>query len=341
MKRSGIADSVSLTLSLALLLPLALLVVAAPEHETPRRNEPRWSPPKTVEPNDSRPQESRPRLAPVVLPDPPSLVGEPAAVRELENSARPREIVVRHAAKPEPPKEAPAYEITPLAPEHRPPPDKASDSPKTITQEPSTTPKSKHIRAEPEAPAEETEIPPPEQVRKGRALLKILEHGSGPSIQIAWPASAGQRTTIYRRFRDCYGLRTALMDAGGRLFTDTGSPGIPWPINLDHYSGFIRTSGGELARDETSRVRAIRARHGDRAAGEPVRFFPRGVDALLLGELNRIIESDYRDIRQIRARYRLEGDRVFVDGVFGDDRHFPGRIDLSAAAAPSCRLARS
>lgn len=53
----------------------------------------------------------------------------------------------------------------------------------------------------------------PVEKENGRALLRLLEFGQGPSITISWPSSPKEMSRLYRVFRNCYGMKTALMDA--------------------------------------------------------------------------------------------------------------------------------
>jgi len=178
----------------------------------------------------------------------------------------------------------------------------------------------------------------------GRVLLRILEHGAGPEIEIAWPVSDLQRRALYRLFEACYGMEIALIDAGGRLFSRAGESGQPWQPNMDRYSGFVRQPAGRLTREEQDSIAGIRAFHGGlrglrglrgpsglRAAAN-VRLFPRRLDALLLGGLKALIGDGYASASAIRAHYRRDGDSVLVEAIRLDGRPILGRIDLSPAA---------
>ena len=156
---------------------------------------------------------------------------------------------------------------------------------------------------------------------------------------MAWPDSANARARLYRRLRDCFGMRIALMDRRERLFTAQGSAGAPWQLNLDRYSGFIRYPAGRMAQGEAEAGARIRRHHGGLTGARTVRVFPRRLDALLLGGLSRIVGADYAARQTIRARYDLEGGRLSVRQVEADGRALPGRIDLSAAGSRACRPA--
>ncbi len=167
---------------------------------------------------------------------------------------------------------------------------------------------------------------------EGRVLLRILEHGSGPEIEIAWPVSATQRRALYRLFEACYGMEIAMIDSRGRLYGRSGEAGRPWQPNLDRYSGFVRQPSGRLTADEIDSIARIRTFHGGLRAANNVRLFPRRLDAVLLGGLKALIGDGYGDASAIRAYYRREGNTVLVESIRLDGRPILGRIDLSAAA---------
>jgi len=160
-------------------------------------------------------------------------------------------------------------------------------------------------------------------LQEGRALLRVLEHGAGPMIEIAWPSSASQRDVLFKRFSQCFGMRVALVDEQAGLFIDEGQRGRKWDINMDRFSGFLRQPSGGLARNEYSKVQRIRLYHGGLDYASPIR--------LLLSGLGQIVGDAYKNAKHIRATYRLSGQRTLVDGVTVDGRHLPGTIDLSGA----------
>ncbi len=172
---------------------------------------------------------------------------------------------------------------------------------------------------------------------EGRVWLRILEHGSGPAIEIAWPAAPADREELFRRFDRCFGMRVALMDGEGRLYTREGEPGRPTEIDLDRLSGFVRQPAGALAAAERRRIADLSAYHRARSGLTPVRLFPRRVDAFLLGGLRQLIGEGYMNAERLRARYRLAGSSVLIEAITVDGRPVAGRIDLGQAARAACR----
>lgn len=166
---------------------------------------------------------------------------------------------------------------------------------------------------------------------EGRVLLRILEHGSGPMVEIAWPVSVIQHLALYRLFEACYGMEIAVIDSRGRLYNRSGKAGRPWQPNLDRYSGLARKPFGHLTSDEKDGIARIRTFHGGLRATDNVRLFPRRLDALLLGGLKALIGAGYAEAIAIRAHYRRDGDSVLVEGIRLDGRPILGRIDLSNA----------
>ena len=169
------------------------------------------------------------------------------------------------------------------------------------------------------------------EAKEGRTLLRLLEHGSGPTIEIAWPDGNSARSSLYHLLRSCYGMRTALMNAGGSLYVTDGDRN--WRPDMDRFSGFVRQPSGALPAAENKEVGAIRRRHGLGPEGTVVRLFPRNVDAILLGGLRNILVGRYQNTKIIHAAYRRDGSRLMIDNITADGISVRGRIAFSAALA--------
>lgn len=172
------------------------------------------------------------------------------------------------------------------------------------------------------------------EAKKGRMLLRLLEHGLGPSIGLAWPEGAAARSSLYKLLRRCYGMFTALMAADGTLYSVAESG--KWIPDMDRYSGFVRQPVGILPPVENKE--AQRARHLLRLGPKTtlVRLFPRHVDAVLLGGLQNLLGGRYKKTETIHARYIQKGHKISIDFITADGRSVPGRIIFSAAQA-KCR----
>ena len=166
--------------------------------------------------------------------------------------------------------------------------------------------------------------------RQGRALLRQLEAGDGPAIEIAWPASRRNREKLYTAFIRCYGMASAILDTENRLFRASDPRGRRWAPNLDRYSGFVRRVSGRRVAAEKRVLSRIRAHH-QLVAGAPVRLFPRIVDAMLLGGLRRLTGTGYGAGAAIHARYRLSGATVRVTDIAIGNRLVPGSVVLPSA----------
>jgi hypothetical protein len=190
-------------------------------------------------------------------------------------------------------------------------------------------------RPEPPRPRQAGTITPTRATRReGRTLLRLLEHGEGPAIEIAWPANEGTRDRLYRKFRECFGMRNAVMTTEGRLYGETGPSGTPWAINLDLYSGFVRHPAGRSIIAERARARDISARHG--IDGRSVRVFPRNVDAVILGGLQQVIGGAYKNAKTITATYTKHRGRLVLGAVRVNGRPRKGAVDISAVKRRNC-----
>lgn len=268
-------------------------------------------------------------LATVRLPPPPApvIAAPPAPV-----------------SKPDIRKTPPPVTVTPLkstpvarAPSPEPPPLSFAALRPTPTPDPAPVvrkPEPKVIPAPDPAPEAAREIPVDAgAIAEGRTLLRLLEHGKGPSIEISWPGGEAARERLFRHLRACLGMRVAVMDARNRLFLATGPRNAPTELNLDRFSGFMRTPAGRMSSAERRLADTIRARHD--ARGNAVRLFPRRVDAKLLGGLSLAIGGAYRTARTIRAGYQWAGNRLYVGSIRVDGRAVAGLISLARGCVRS------
>jgi len=332
----------ALSIAVSLLLAALLAATAAPE-VLPRRAADAARPQPAARPTTPAPDATPAAI--LALPRPPA----PTAVAALvpapstgTEPTRPTPLVPRGAA----PSAAPGVE--PLKPRSRqpsPPPPAPSPSPRPPLQPAATAAAATATTAAAAAPAKTADAAEPVEPRQpagavepavGRALLRMLEHGRGPGLEIAWPDRPGERERLYRNFQRCYGMRLALQDGTGRLFVDAPPARIAWRPNGDRYSGFARLSTGRLTAAERRDIGAIARRHGLAPALSAVRVFPRALDAHLLGSLQQLIGGEYLQAKAIRASYRLRQGRVLVGDVSVDGVPRDGVVDLSAALARRC-----
>lgn len=295
------AAVLSVVLSLAVAVTLA--VASWPEDSPVRRPEPAPRAQPLAAPLSVAMVRLPPPPPPELLRERPPEPVEAVAITPLKPAAPPA------LASAKPPVKPPIKpELTPLKPEPRPAPP-----------------------AKPRPPAVKIDQA---IAAEGRTLLRLLEHGEGPAIEIAWPSRAAARASLFGYLRGCLGMRVALMDGGydggsGKgFYLASGPAGSASELNLDRFSGFMRTPSGRMPDAETRLVASIRDRHGIRNA-RPVRLFPRSVDAALLGGLNMAVGQSYGAARVIHARYRRDASGLYVTDISVDGSKVPGKILLS------------
>ena len=293
--------------SVGLSVLLAALLLTAPSPERRRAAEPVVQAP------------AKPRIKAALAPraiklPPPPRKAAPPPLRALKPTTKQR--VESQPASPR------KRQIKPLRP-------RLAEAPR----EPKPT-----ARAAPDAKAADVKAPNAKAsnakaiTAQGRALLRLLEHGQGPAIELAWPRQADERARLYRRFRDCFGMRLALRRGGGELFIAGTPRGQSWRPNRDRYSGFARQPAGRLAAAERRDLRAIARHHDLPNWAAAMRIFPRYVDARLLGGLEQLLAGGYAKAGSIRARYHLRGGGgIVVREIQVDGRAIPGIVELGGA----------
>lgn len=170
----------------------------------------------------------------------------------------------------------------------------------------------------------------------GRALLRIMEHGSGPLVEIGWPSNSKKSENLYSILQKCFGMRVGLVDPNGDIYLELGEKGLPWSPNLDQFSGFVRKSMGTVARYEKKEEKTIRIHHNFWKPADLVRFMPRTVDAYLLGNLASIIGPEYQQAKLVRATYDLQMGIPVVTRIVVDDVELEGKVDFSVVVGDRC-----
>jgi len=172
--------------------------------------------------------------------------------------------------------------------------------------------------------------------REGRALLRLMETGSGPSVRIAWPSSASARERLYSVLTQCFGMETVMMNAQGGLFFESGASGQPVMADTGRYSGFVRAAEGDIPSLENVALGRIMSRHGlTRASAQVVRLFPRRADALLLGGLSQLIDGGLAGGARVDARYEWTSRGLSIVDIRQNGQPVEGRVTV--APIESCR----
>ena len=250
----------------------------------------------------------------------------------LMTTGTPRERFSSLKPQPAPPKLSPKPSAPPVAAPSASPPRaeepvsvKRSNSATSVAQSP---PHAKLIA--PSDPVDEAVVTNvAATILEGRALLRILEHGKGPSIEIAWPRSNAHRLRLFSLLTRCYGLRSGVVAGNETAYVLDPSNGRISPLDLDRTSGFVRVVSGALVPSEAAAFRRLQRSLAKSSAATPVRTFPRRFDALLLGGLQLIAGKAYANGGTIRATYKIDGSRLLVSAIAVDGRRRAGAIDLT------------
>lgn len=260
-------------------------------------------------------------MATMLLPPPP-----PMPLPALAPVLPPAAPKSQKSQKPVPPKiTTPVKTISAMKP-----PAQIPKTVKTPTKEPSPE------ISKPEKASVKIETIKEDAVSEGRVLLKLLETGKGPDVEIAWPARSDQRQKLFDAFQTCLGLQTGLMMSSGSIYVAGGARGQPMVINRDRTSLFLRQSAGVLPKDEARQHAAIRSYHGV-SGGAPVRLFKRVIDAALLGGLFRLVSADVTDNIQVRGQYGLKTDAITIENISVNGAKRQGQVEIRTSLLGICR----
>ena len=162
-------------------------------------------------------------------------------------------------------------------------------------------------------------------MQTGRSLLKFLEHGKGPAIEIIWPDQASSRDRLYSHLTSCYGMVSAILTKA-QFYKENQSG--PWALNPDMFSGFLRQPTGNLPQVERAQISRIQSQNGLSRTSSAIRLFPRQSDAILLGGLQQLIGPEYLNARHIQGRYILSSNGLRLIDIIVDGRSIEGDIQF-------------
>lgn len=250
-------------------------------------------------------------------------------IRDMVMKDRPRLVSLKSVNLPAPPPPEKSSVTVPPVPLKK-------ITTKTVAADPAPTINLQPVKREVLQKTVKVDTVQAEILQEGRVLLKLLEVGKGPNVEIAWPTQPQQREILYRTLVRCYGLQSGIMNAKGKIYLATGKLGEPVTINSDQVSLFLRQSAGQLPGSEKEILTNIRQRHS-LTNGQPVRLFNRNVDAALLGALFRLIPENMSDSPQIRASYGMTEKGIRVQSVIVDGNPVPGQVDVGFSLLGKCR----
>ncbi len=264
----------------------------------------------------------------VVLPPPPLPPQSPVvAAPAVEPTPAPQPAVPEKTVQVEPPPAPEETEVAAPAPAPaavRPRPQKqpekqvAAISPAKPPEQPEP-----QVRPAPSRPAPRETRVDRHAVEEGRVFLRLMAQDKGPDIRIAWPDEGRRRDGLYRLLTACYGLKSAVLREGGRLYVEGGAQGEPWDMNRDFYSSLLRAPEGRLPAREKGILRSIEAYHG--VQGQAVRVLPRMVDAGIVGTLMQLAGGAAGRSSRITARYEFDRSGLSLSDIVVAGR----RLDAS------------
>lgn len=159
-----------------------------------------------------------------------------------------------------------------------------------------------------------------EATKKGRATLKLLEHGKKEMVHLVWPDHPGEMDQLYLTLKNRLGMQTVLVDEDYQLYTKTGAPGIGKPIDRDRFSTILRSPEGALPPSELKIEKQLLRRHSNgNGALILARIFPRNSDAMLLGGIEQLREKSGDAQKNNRFWITLVGDRLKLSDKKGNE----------------------
>lgn len=162
----------------------------------------------------------------------------------------------------------------------------------------------------------------------GIKILTEAENKQNFEMEIFWPESSSASQKLFKTMNKCFGMRVAVLDNNGEIYNLRGKVDRRSQI----ISPFLRRLESFSAKQEKQNISTIISNNSIEGEKTLVRTVSFSTDAKIMDGISKLSETNLSNARQIKAKYLLERDRVYIGMITVDGKHAIGKILLSDKA---------
>ena len=162
----------------------------------------------------------------------------------------------------------------------------------------------------------------------GIKILTEAENKQNFEMEIFWPESFSASQKLFKTMNKCFGMRVAVLDNNGEIYNLRGKVDRRSQI----ISPFLRRLESFSVKQEKQNISTIISNNSIEGEKTLVRTVSFSTDAKIMDGISKLSETDLSNARQIKAKYFLERDRVYIGMITVDGKHAIGKILLSDKA---------
>jgi hypothetical protein len=148
-------------------------------------------------------------------------------------------------------------------------------------------------------------------------------------VEFLWPLNNHVHDQIYKILNKCLLSQTVLMNSKNIMYGLDGA--IDRIMFNNHFSNIIRVPTNVYSDLEKTNIEIIKKQHLSNNSWKHLRLFKKNVDSYIMGYYLMLAQKHGLNINKIKGNYRIIKNKLYLDNLMINSKHFKNKIPLSSA----------
>ena len=148
-------------------------------------------------------------------------------------------------------------------------------------------------------------------------------------VEFLWPLNNLVHDQIYKILNKCLLSQTVLMNSKNIMYGLDGA--IDRTMFNNHFSNIIRVPTNVYSDLEKRNIEIIKKQHLSKNSWKHLRLFKKNVDSYIMGYYLMLAQKHGLNINKIKGNYRIIKNKLYLDNLMINSKHFKNKIPLSSA----------
>ena len=148
-------------------------------------------------------------------------------------------------------------------------------------------------------------------------------------VEFLWPLNNLVHDQIYKILNKCLLSQTVLMNSKNIMY------GVDRAIDRimfnNHFSNIRRVPTNVYSDLEKTNIEIIKKQHLSNNSWKHLRLFKKNVDSYIMGYYLMLAQKHGLNINKIKGNYRIIKNKLYLDNLMINSKHFKNKIPLSSA----------
>ena len=148
-------------------------------------------------------------------------------------------------------------------------------------------------------------------------------------VEFLWPLNNHVHDQIYKILNKCLLSQTVLMNSKNIMYGLDGA--IDRIMFNNHFSNIIRVPTNVYSDLEKTNIEIIKKQYLSNNSWKHLRLFKKNVDSYIMGYYLMLAQKHGLNINKIKGNYRIIKNKLYLDNLMINSKHFKNKIPLSSA----------